>query len=98
MKKPGRKRFSKNIPAHIDAAKLPEHIDDGKCDCLNYYGDDPRIEKGIVEACPSLKADFKRREEHKVFLKSVDYLVIDAKLSGSVTLTYDQISKIRKYL
>lgn len=43
MKKLGRKRFSRNIPAHIDAAKLPERVwfnvsGSGKW-MLNYYDD-----------------------------------------------------------
>jgi len=32
-----------------------------KCDCLNFCGDDPHIDKGLVRPCPTFKAELQAR-------------------------------------
>jgi len=35
-----------------------------KCDCLNFCGDDPHIDKGLVRPCPTFKAEIQTRRLH----------------------------------
>jgi hypothetical protein len=32
-----------------------------RCDCLNFCGDDPHLDKGLVRPCPTFKAEMQAR-------------------------------------
>ena len=32
-----------------------------KCDCLNFCGDDPHLDKGLVRPCPTFQAELQAR-------------------------------------
>lgn len=35
-----------------------------KCDCLNFCGDDPYLDKGLVRPCPTFKAEIAAKALH----------------------------------
>lgn len=35
-----------------------------RCDCLNFCGDDPHIDKGLVRPCPTFEAEIQTRKLH----------------------------------
>jgi len=35
-----------------------------KCDCLNFCGDDPHIDKGLVRPCPTFQQETARKRLH----------------------------------
>jgi hypothetical protein len=35
-----------------------------RCDCLNFCGDDPSIDKGLVRPCLTFKAELRTRRLH----------------------------------
>lgn len=35
-----------------------------RCDCLNFCGDDPYLDKGLVRPCPTFKAEIDTRRLH----------------------------------
>lgn len=35
-----------------------------RCDCLNFCGDDPYLDKGLVRPCPTFEAEIASRRLH----------------------------------
>lgn len=73
-------------------AKLP------KCDCLNFCGDDPDLDKGKAEPCASAKCAIAERIKRLAVRAKFKEAVKCALRDGQVTFSVAQMIEFEKHI